>query len=118
MITTENTTTTTATKKRGRKPANKVPYRSADAPLLTEWPTDWDSSNHQPLTVDDFCDECQYIYWDHRAAVYRKRMEEAEAESALCRKYGSAEQRAKVLQMQKLAASLEALKAELGDLAL
>lgn len=117
MNTTE-TTVETKSKKRGRKPANKTPYRVEGSPKLTVWPTDWDSSTHQPLTVDDFAEEVQYLYWDYRAAVYRRRMEEAESEANLCRKYGSVEQRAKVAQMQKLAASLEALKAELGDLAL
>ena len=106
----------TATVKRGRKPAHKVTYRQEDSPLLTAWPVDFDQAKHTPLVPEDFAPEVEYIYWDNRAEVYRKRMQDAEREADLCRKFGSKEQRNKVSQMEKLKSQLEALKAELGDL--
>jgi hypothetical protein len=109
---------TTETKARkGRKPANKKAFRNETDPKLLNWPTDFDSSVHTPLTPDDFADECQYVYWDNRAEYFKGRMEDAQREASLCRKFGSKEQRAKVSQLEKLRASMEALKAELGDLA-
>jgi hypothetical protein len=104
--------TETKTRK-GRKPANKTAYRQENAPLLKEWPTDYDSAKHTPLTEDDFVGELQYLYWDNRAAEYRRRMEEAIRKADLCRKYGSKEQRDKVEQVARLTAKLEELRKSL-----
>lgn len=108
--------TTTKTRK-GRKPANKTSYRAEGAAKLTAWPADYDTAKHTPLSPEDFEDELQYIYWDNRAEYFKGRMECAQREASLCRKFGSKEQRSKVSQLDKLRAQMEKLKAELGDLA-
>lgn len=101
--------------RKGRKPANKVPYRVPNGPKLIVWPDDWDSAKHQPLSEDDFEDQCQFVYWDHRVEELTKRVDHAKSMANLCRRYGGKEQRDKAAKVERLQSQLAALMAELGQ---
>ena len=108
-----NANATQTSTRRGRPKANKVSYPH-DEPLL-EWPTDFDSKKHKLLEEEDFADECQYIYWDRRAEVYKERMLHAEQQAHLCRTIGGKEQREKAAKIVRLRQQIERMKEELGE---
>lgn len=102
---------TPAEPKRGRKPANKTAYRGKDAAKLAEWPADFNSATHQPLTADDFLAED--VFWEHKATEYEARACDCRKKADLFRRFGSAEKRKSAENASKMLERLLALKKEL-----
>ena len=93
----------------------KTDYRNADSPLLTAVPADFDGSIHSQLTLEDFEESLQYLYWDYREEYFQQRADHAKQQSVLFRTYSKKEQRDKVLKVERMKEQLEALQRELVE---
>ena len=94
-----------------RTKQNKKPYRTESDPKLIEWPADFDSSKHQPLTLEDF--EAEDVFWLHRAEVYERKAAQARREAELFQQFGGGEQRKLAAKAARMADQLAQLRARL-----